>query len=126
MICAQPRCYILPTTGRSYSAIWNDGQYRPGDFLRDQFGAVCRWGWGLVAGATPGSGFPGLSPTREAPSVHHVHSCRRRAGVHRARVARPGWIPGRLHRPDPLLVSLGRPVRTDCPERTPPGRPRRL
>jgi integrase/recombinase XerD len=43
----------------------------------------------------------GLSPTREVPHGHHVHVHsyrRRRARVQRARTARPGRFPGRLHR----------------------------
>ena len=63
----------------------------------------CRWGLG-------GPSLPGPQPDLGgAPHGHHVHvhSCRRRrVRVHRARATCPGWVPGRLQRPDPSGYEL--------------------
>jgi len=51
----------------------------------------------------------GSQPDPEVPDDHHhivpIHrDRRRRAGVHQCRAAGFGWVPGRLHRPDPRRV----------------------
>jgi hypothetical protein len=83
---------------------WQPGRGRRR--LRGRFDSEVKhrcWGHGWPS-------LPGLSPTREVPHGHHVrvHRYRHcRAGVHRARTACPGWVPSRLHRPDPRDLRFG-------------------